>query len=450
MAGGFQTALDVVNRGLQSIRQPRISSLREASRAANEANFCYDKLRDAELRRNLWDFAIKRAILRPVDASTVIWTPPAWAAVTTYPAFSVVSYTPPNLSSAEFGTEPTSYYWVCDAAITGSASNSTPDVDIRWHRYFGPVTCDPFVAQPTNASAPSAPALGTTAGGSMGVQTVFVTITYVTSSGETVPSAESKITVPASNLFTVASPPAQTGATGYNVYASGSTGTETLQTASPIAIGTPWTEPTTGLIFGRGQPILPATQGFFVGEITLQNGTVYTSLINNNQDVPPTSNWLTQGGTTAALAIVYPIGAGPATDYKTMNAYRLPYGFLKPAPEDPRSDVAPYLGVPKWHTDTDWVFEGDYLVSATRDPIMLRFVADVIDVYDMDPMFCEGLGARIGVELAPALIEGDKLGPIILRAERRYKTVMTEARLANAITAGPTAMPPELYITVRW
>jgi hypothetical protein len=452
----FQIALDIVNRGLQGIGVSRILSLLDRTPAALEANFCYDKLRDAELRRNTWRFAIKGAMLRAVDASTVIWTPAAWAAATTYAPLSVVSYTPANLQagqgSTEFGSNPLGYYWQCDASITGAAGNSTPDVDVRWHRYFGPITCDPYVAAPTTSAPPNGPTLGTTSGGSLGQQTIYGVATYVTGSGESMPSNEVTITVSADNLYTVASPPAQTGATGWNWYANASTGTEILQNSTPIAIGTSFIEADTGLVSGgRGAPVTPIPS-YSVGELTVQGGSVYLSLIMNNQDVPPTPNWLSVGGTTAPLAIVYPIGAGPATQTFTSNAFRLPYGFLRLAPSDPRSDYLPWLGAPTAGFDTDWVIEGDYLVSRQDTMLMLRFVADVIDVWQMDPMFCEGLAARVGREVAqtPEMVPLDRLSLTLSNANRRYDQVMDEARRANAVLIGSEAPPIDEYIAVRW
>jgi hypothetical protein len=113
-------------------------------------------------------------------------------------------------------------------------------------------------------SAPSAPGLSETSGGSLGAQTCYCTVTYVTPSGETVASSESSLNVDANNLLVVASPAASApaGATGWNVYVGASSGAEVLQNSSPIAIGTPWTEPTTGLLTGTATPPATNTTGW--------------------------------------------------------------------------------------------------------------------------------------------------------------------------------------------
>jgi hypothetical protein len=110
-------------------------------------------------------------------------------------------------------------------------------------------------------SPPAAPTLGTTSGGTLGATTYFVKVTYVSAAGavsppagETLPSAEASQAVSLNNLLIVTSPGAATGASFYNVYVSTTTGTETKQNATPIALGVNWTEPASGLISGAALP----------------------------------------------------------------------------------------------------------------------------------------------------------------------------------------------------
>jgi len=113
--------------------------------------------------------------------------------------------------------------------------------------------------------APAASALSTTAGGTLAATTYFVRTTYVTPAGETTAAAETSLAAALDTVLNVASPPAagagaQT-ATGWNVYVSTATGTETKQNASPIAIGTAWVEPIGGLIAGSALPSADTTGG---------------------------------------------------------------------------------------------------------------------------------------------------------------------------------------------
>ena len=105
-------------------------------------------------------------------------------------------------------------------------------------------------------SAPAPPGLSSASGGALSGATYYVKIAYVTASGQTLPSSEVSLAVASSHLLNVASPaaPSPASATGWNVYVSTSTGTETLQNATPTAIGTNWTEPTSGLISGAALP----------------------------------------------------------------------------------------------------------------------------------------------------------------------------------------------------
>ena len=106
------------------------------------------------------------------------------------------------------------------------------------------------------AGPPSAPTLSSVSGGSLAATTYYVVVTYTNSFGQTLQSTESSLAVAAGNLLSVASPTASPGATGYNVFVSTSSGAETLQNSAPIALGTAWTMPTTGLVSGSALPVL--------------------------------------------------------------------------------------------------------------------------------------------------------------------------------------------------
>jgi hypothetical protein len=104
--------------------------------------------------------------------------------------------------------------------------------------------------------APGLPVLSQTSGGSNPQTTYYVKITWITPSGESLPSAEASLLVLANNVLNVTNPAgAPASAKGFNVYVSTSSGTETKQNGSiPVATGTTWTEPTTGLISGSALP----------------------------------------------------------------------------------------------------------------------------------------------------------------------------------------------------
>ena len=112
---------------------------------------------------------------------------------------------------------------------------------------------------PTNVvtellAAPAAPTLSSSSGGSLPATTYYARVTYLTTFGETPASAETSEAVAANNVLVVDSPASATGTSTYNVYVGTTSGTETLQNASPISIGTNWTEPTSGLVNGVAYP----------------------------------------------------------------------------------------------------------------------------------------------------------------------------------------------------
>lgn len=108
-------ATKVANRALQHVGSTRIAAgalLTENSKAADEIRSCYDILRRAELRRNVWRFSIRRIALRAFDANTKQLTFAAYAAGTTYKQNDVVvasdgqAYT--ALVGANVGNDPVS------------------------------------------------------------------------------------------------------------------------------------------------------------------------------------------------------------------------------------------------------------------------------------------------------------------------------------------------------
>ncbi len=122
----FTVPVDVANRALQIIGVPRIANFTESSKARLETQFAIDKIRAAELRRSVWTFATRRAVLRPTIATTSNITFDAYDAAVTYAAGDVV-----------FDTN--GYLWI---STQGSNTGNTPGaggVNPFWISYFGPV-----------------------------------------------------------------------------------------------------------------------------------------------------------------------------------------------------------------------------------------------------------------------------------------------------------------------
>ncbi|MGH9406339.1 MAG: hypothetical protein ACRD3D_10960 [Terriglobia bacterium] len=128
-------------------------------------------------------------------------------------------------------------------------------------------------------SAPT-PALSFAAGGALPGTTYYVTITYLNALGESLPSVEVSLTVPAGNFLAVDSPAASGNATAFNVYASSASGAERLQNASPTALGQEWIMPAAGLSStGRVAPLSNSAGPVFGGAVSGATTIVWTPKI---------------------------------------------------------------------------------------------------------------------------------------------------------------------------
>jgi hypothetical protein len=136
--------------------------------------------------------------------------------------------------------------------------------------------------EPQGVLSPMSPVLSSVAGGALSAHRYGVQATYTNSLGETLAGPTAALSVASSHLLVVASPSPMNGATGWypyvnilnaltahknglnsrplNTRALNSGGTLPVSaptrqvTTGPIAIGTNWTEPTSGLIAGVALP----------------------------------------------------------------------------------------------------------------------------------------------------------------------------------------------------
>lgn len=127
----FLFPVDVANRGLQHIGATRIDptlGFNEPSKAAAECGFVYEKLRRAELQRNIWEFAIRTTFLRALDLNTMKLVPTLWNASATYFPGSIVS--------DQFGQ-----LWITQTPYN---TGNDPLNSSVWQEYFGPLTVQPY------------------------------------------------------------------------------------------------------------------------------------------------------------------------------------------------------------------------------------------------------------------------------------------------------------------
>lgn len=144
---------------------------------------------------------------------------------------------------------------------------------VSWVVNVSAVYFDGIAIPGASFGTPPAPALSGVSGGTFGNVTYFAKVTWVTEFAEMPASPESTITLTPGELPQVASPPFSVPplSIGYNVYATeGAAGTECLQnTGGPIAIGTPWTMPISGLLTGTASP---PTENAYAWHVSAQTG----------------------------------------------------------------------------------------------------------------------------------------------------------------------------------
>lgn len=374
----YLTPIDIANRALDHCGIPSITAFTDDVKGADLANRCYDKLRIAELRRNVWRFAVRKMALRAIDTTSMVLVPSAYVSADTYPQGSIV-------------TNNNTIY----LALQAVPINTTPGApnEAYWAVYFGPLTVTPYDS----------------------------TISYYTGElvyhvvGTTVNVYQALIT--GSTADPTAAAPAWVSTTTYN---TGDTVTYSAATwQSLIDLNTNNT-PAAGVIWES----VPAGQG------ATQVGT----------------DWLQINASVRFQRFQYPIGAGPRRQATSKNIFHLPSGFLREAPQDPKAGSISYLGSPGQLPQSDWTLESGYIVSRDNQAIVLRFVADEQNVSMMDPMFCEGLAARIGLEICEPLTQSDQKLNVISQI---YKTFMSDARQVNGIEVGPVEPPLDDYLATR-
>ncbi len=465
----FNEPVDIVNRALQILELPRLTSLKDSNLAATEMAFAYDKRREYELRRNLWRFATRRVALRPAASTSVLLAPVLWVAGT-YPGGAIVK-------------DATGQTWV------NLVNNNTgiPGVPgSGWEQYFGPLTVTPWATPNTPGVQPGSLS-GTTAyfpgeliylpdgkGGITLYQALMpnddnatdgpnqvdvwqptttytkgqIAFIYTDANGQIVlgvtPLGAGGLSSSAYQStidFNTGNQPDITEAAATQAWLVGTTyaandtvvGSDTQLYKSLIA-GNIGTDPVTDTLFAAWTPL-----GMYSGTWTVAITPTPRAISNQWQLMP---------GATVSMVIPYPLTSGPLDHTTSRNAYRLPAGFLREAPADPTQGGTPWLGAPQYSNfQNDWTYDGDFIVTRNIRPIIFRFVANTTDVSRMDPMFCEGLAASLAVAVGPILKPGDKDSKVA--ALTTYNRTMFEARTVDAIEIGAVKPPTSDYLNVR-
>jgi len=384
---------DIANRACQKVGAELIANgalMTEQSKPAEQIRACYDFLRRAELRRNPWVFGIRTVSIRPLSFGSRKLTFGTWAIGTSYSKRDIVT-----------GDDGQIYFSRVNANI-GNTPSTSPD---QWTLYFGPRIAEEFI---------------TTWGSGY---------TYMQGDHSIGSDGNSYISLVDTNI-------------NHNPVGDG---------------GVHWAADTSNYAGAT-------KSSFFTGELVHIGQTIYLSLTNNNGQgtvntypqnyftgLPPPSTvtWmtLTTPPTVDKVVFNYPVGAGPVQDFMTRNVYVLPVGFLRTVPQNPKAGQALYLGAPDGSEFQDWVYQGGMFITADTGVINYRFMADISNCDEFDPMFVDGFACRIATEVCEPLTQSTaKLQGIAAE----YKMFMGEARNTNAIENGPTYPPEDSYVTCRF
>lgn len=388
----FGTPLDIMNRALDIVGANQLSSYTDVAPGVRVVSV-YDKLRQYELRRNAWSFAIRRCVLRPISSTSTLITFPAYAAGTTYAIGDIV------LSGGQL--------WVSKIASNlGNTPGTLPTTltTLPWDRYFGPKWADQWASQ-TSPGANNVAVTGYNAG----------EMAYILGAAGVAPSLYQSLI--------------------------------NDNDAEPDTVDA-WDSATM----------------YSTGAVVSEGGTNYQSLVNFNLDQQPpnASYWTTSitsstvsgswrkvtGATLTVPTITWPIQAGPVNDTNTSrNVYPLPNGYMRRVNQDPSAGKQAFLGAPTNLFQSDWEYDGAYIVSNQNGAINFRFGADILDVTVMDPMFCEGLAAACGYQVAEAITQAPEKKTAALQ---NYNRAMSEARLTNAIEQGAEEPPLDDWLRCRF
>jgi hypothetical protein len=494
----FLGSLDIANRALDFLGAAYILSVTEDSKNNTVMSNLYDKCRRIELRSSIWRCATRVAVLRPIQTytaasataaatlPTMLLAPAAYSASTTYLVGALV-------------TDANGVMWM--STLSDNLGNTPGGNNSAWESYFGPLTVQPWSVMP-NSSTTFTP-LAYYAGEMVYLQTGVGSYTVYQSlvnnntappglatawNASTVYGIDQVVTnggtlwrsiIPSNIGNTPAAPPAVwnstttyastntvTGSDNY-VYVSqvnGNTGNNPVtdngsnwlpQTATAPAVWSTSTGYVQGqLVTGSDSNVyiawLPSTGTNPVGDTTgtwlLSFNKVAAAWSASFNPGTSSTSWRVINANLTSINIIWPAGVGPSQEELTKNIYRLPAGWLREAPQDPKAGNNTFLGAPGGLMADDWVYTGDFIITTDNAPIPYRFVADIQKVSVFDDLFCDALAARMALDGCETITQSSAK---VVDLERRYKEFVTRAKLVNGIDIGPIEPPEDEYLTVR-
>lgn len=117
-------------------------------------------------------------------------------------------------------------------------------------------------------------------------------------------------------------------------------------------------------------------------------------------------------------------------------AYSLPSDFIRLLNPDPIANF----------NDLDWQIEGRKIITNDTGPLNLRYIYNVNDPNEMDPLFREAFSAALALNLVEEITQSNTKKSDMVAIYDRY---VTEAKRINAIGRVALQPPDDPWITIR-
>jgi hypothetical protein len=95
---------------------------------------------------------------------------------------------------------------------------------------------------------------------------------------------------------------------------------------------------------------------------------------------------------------------------------------------------------------TDWQVEGRKLLTDDGGPLDVRYVYEITDPNEMDPLFVDALSSRLALRLCERLTQSSTKREL---AEKDYRRALQEARRVNAFEKIAQSPPTDPWIIAR-
>lgn len=408
--GAFIDSLDIANRVCDHLGQTPILEVDEDSTKNSTISRVYDQLREAELQRNVWYFAKRKVVLRPLSVSSRLLAPKLWQTNETYLPGAIVKDANGDIWIS----------WLADNY------GNEPGVSDAWDSYFGPMTVELWSSGTTYFPGE----LVYKAGAYAGSFVVFLSLADSNSDNPDTTTAWAATTTYGLND---------------RAYSGGFTWRSLITLNLNVTPAVPPADYSSGVTYGTGNTA------------TASDGFIYTATTPATIGVDPVTDdgtFWTRGAAAAwsktpaqydASAKWLPVFSDMTNlgnewlyvgiNSTSRNVYRAPAGSLRMARIGYRDRLAAH----------DYEPHGEYITSGAG--IMVReFIANIKDVRKMHAMFCEGLAIRIAMGTAKKITGSDSE---IATLASLYNKFMNEARTINGIEMGPEEPDEDEFLVIR-